>query len=330
MFILAFYFAGVCQVWANSHYLTFDGQTYNFINNCSYYLVKEMVTKYNLTIIVKYDCDTSNSTYCPRSLIVLYGSSHLVFTQLETSELAVSSDTNFYSFGFFSHSISCLLCLFWRHCLDNHFLLMLCNAGEHCIQFKIVTFLKKMNLSIFEAQVLYKKCIRTQLKSVLKWTYLVNYIVQVHTKKSFQQFKYSRHAICSLHPWTRWHDALLGSNSSVLCSLSSSYRCIWIKDACTPPGPLVSCTSQAQAWRSHWFYQQSILRWSTLAQQLPSNFQRTSLVGKLRDSVVSSWTSAMNYWVIKYYSKLSQNPSYCLIVGFRDLPPLKGHLLSNQ
>uniref|UniRef100_H3CHD2 Uncharacterized protein n=1 Tax=Tetraodon nigroviridis TaxID=99883 RepID=H3CHD2_TETNG len=75
----------VCNVWSNSHYLTFDGLQYDFKKNCTYYLVKEIHTKYNLTITVKYDCADSNSSFCPRTLTVIYGSNTVVFSQLETS-----------------------------------------------------------------------------------------------------------------------------------------------------------------------------------------------------------------------------------------------------
>lgn len=80
-----FNFAGVCNAWTNSHYLTFDGLHYDFRKNCSYYLVKEIRTKYNLTITVKYDCDDSKSSFCPRTLTVIYKSSNVVFSQLGTS-----------------------------------------------------------------------------------------------------------------------------------------------------------------------------------------------------------------------------------------------------
>uniref|UniRef100_A0A674NK34 VWFD domain-containing protein n=1 Tax=Takifugu rubripes TaxID=31033 RepID=A0A674NK34_TAKRU len=75
----------VCNVWNDNHYLTFDGQSYDFKKNCSYYLVKEIITKYNLTVTVKYDCDESNSSTCPRTLTVKYGSNKVVFSQLQTS-----------------------------------------------------------------------------------------------------------------------------------------------------------------------------------------------------------------------------------------------------
>uniref|UniRef100_A0A8C5NAB7 Intestinal mucin-like protein n=1 Tax=Gouania willdenowi TaxID=441366 RepID=A0A8C5NAB7_GOUWI len=75
----------VCSVWSKSHFLTFDGKTYTFSETCSYYLVKEIITKYNLTIIVNHNCDTSESSFCSMDLIVVYKSSTIRFSQIKTS-----------------------------------------------------------------------------------------------------------------------------------------------------------------------------------------------------------------------------------------------------
>ncbi|TNM90496.1 hypothetical protein fugu_002785, partial [Takifugu bimaculatus] len=86
----------VCNVWNDNHYLTFDGQSYDFKKNCSYYLVKEIITKYNLTVTVKYDCDEPNSSTCPRTLTVKYGSNKVVFSQLQTSLMVHVNDKRRY------------------------------------------------------------------------------------------------------------------------------------------------------------------------------------------------------------------------------------------
>uniref|UniRef100_A0A4W6CZY1 VWFD domain-containing protein n=1 Tax=Lates calcarifer TaxID=8187 RepID=A0A4W6CZY1_LATCA len=76
----------VCSVMGGSQYMTFDGETYDFKENCSYYLVKEIITKYNLTIIVNnHDCDPSDGSFCPQALIVIYQSYKVVFTSLKSS-----------------------------------------------------------------------------------------------------------------------------------------------------------------------------------------------------------------------------------------------------
>ncbi|XP_035538107.1 intestinal mucin-like protein [Morone saxatilis] len=79
----------VCSGIGGSH-TTFDGKTYSFSKNCSYYLVKEIITKYNLTIIVNYnDCDSSD-TFCSQALIVIYKSYMIVLTQLMISGKATN------------------------------------------------------------------------------------------------------------------------------------------------------------------------------------------------------------------------------------------------
>uniref|UniRef100_A0A3B5L9S0 VWFD domain-containing protein n=1 Tax=Xiphophorus couchianus TaxID=32473 RepID=A0A3B5L9S0_9TELE len=75
----------VCNVWSGSNYMTFDGQMYNFQQNCSYYLVKEIISKHNLTITRSNNCDPSDSTFCPLALSVTYQSVKAVLTQVKTS-----------------------------------------------------------------------------------------------------------------------------------------------------------------------------------------------------------------------------------------------------
>ncbi|XP_075325255.1 intestinal mucin-like protein [Odontesthes bonariensis] len=81
----------VCSVWSGSHYMTFDGKSYSFSENCSHYLVREIISKYNLTIIKSHDhCDPSDSTFCPLALIVTYQSFKVVLTQVMTSGTATN------------------------------------------------------------------------------------------------------------------------------------------------------------------------------------------------------------------------------------------------
>ncbi|XP_053177615.1 mucin-2-like [Scomber japonicus] len=77
----------VCSVWGGSTYNTFDGKSYRFNKDCSYYLVKEIITKYNLTITLnKHDCDPSDNTFCTQALTVTYQSYEVVLTRrLKTS-----------------------------------------------------------------------------------------------------------------------------------------------------------------------------------------------------------------------------------------------------
>ena len=62
-------------------YLTFDGELYNFNHNCSYYAIKEIIPKYNLTVIVNNRlCSKEDPTFCPQALIVNYKQYTIVLT----------------------------------------------------------------------------------------------------------------------------------------------------------------------------------------------------------------------------------------------------------
>lgn len=94
MYNVNYHPAGMCMVWSESNYMTFDGQYFTFDKNCSYYLVKEIISKFNLTVIRSHDCDPSESTFCPLALTIMYQSLSVVLTQTETSgtaAVAVSS-----------------------------------------------------------------------------------------------------------------------------------------------------------------------------------------------------------------------------------------------
>ncbi|XP_036837674.1 intestinal mucin-like protein [Oncorhynchus mykiss] len=77
----------VCSGWGGSHYMTFDGVYYNFQENCSYTLVKEINFKYNLTIIVdNHYCGNADSGFCPQSLIIHYKSYEVILTQQRSGD----------------------------------------------------------------------------------------------------------------------------------------------------------------------------------------------------------------------------------------------------
>lgn len=115
--------AGLCTVWSGSNFVTFDGQFFTFDENCTYYLVKEIISKYNLTIIRRPDCDPSESIFCPLAMTITYQSTEVVLTQTETSgtpTIAVSSHFKKHDF-ILTYYISlkhtdknCLLSLFHR------------------------------------------------------------------------------------------------------------------------------------------------------------------------------------------------------------------------
>ncbi|XP_045069570.1 intestinal mucin-like protein, partial [Coregonus clupeaformis] len=77
----------VCSGWGGSHYMTFDGVYYNFQENCSYTLMKEINLKYNLTIIVdNHYCGNADSGFCPQSLLIHYKSYEVILTQQRSGE----------------------------------------------------------------------------------------------------------------------------------------------------------------------------------------------------------------------------------------------------
>uniref|UniRef100_A0A3Q2DBP3 VWFD domain-containing protein n=1 Tax=Cyprinodon variegatus TaxID=28743 RepID=A0A3Q2DBP3_CYPVA len=75
----------VCSVLSGSYYTTFDGQMYNSQQNCSCYLVKEIISKYNLTITRSNECDPTDTTFCPLALTITYQSLVIVLTQIKSS-----------------------------------------------------------------------------------------------------------------------------------------------------------------------------------------------------------------------------------------------------
>lgn len=73
--------------------MTFDGKTYTFPEKCSYYLVKEIISKHNLTITINRSCGSSDGALCPPTLTVQY-KSHLVVLTQDSLGNKVSTDSN--------------------------------------------------------------------------------------------------------------------------------------------------------------------------------------------------------------------------------------------
>ncbi|GAB1292922.1 Mucin 5, subtype B, tracheobronchial [Apodemus speciosus] len=77
-----------CSGWGHSHYLTFDGTSYSFLDNCTSVLMREIHPRHgNLTILAhSYYCGaTANVTSCPRALSVYYNSTEIILTITTTS-----------------------------------------------------------------------------------------------------------------------------------------------------------------------------------------------------------------------------------------------------
>ncbi|KAG7468762.1 intestinal mucin [Solea senegalensis] len=73
----------MCTVWSAQNYKTFDGKTYNFNKNCTYYLVKESINQYNLSVMVNnHECDPSTGQICQQDVIVEYKNTEVLLTRL--------------------------------------------------------------------------------------------------------------------------------------------------------------------------------------------------------------------------------------------------------
>ncbi|XP_032405476.1 mucin-2-like [Xiphophorus hellerii] len=67
-----------CKGWGDHHYSTFDGLSYKYHGNCSYYLMKEIAPRDDLEMYIDdIHCDPFEDPSCPQSLNVNYGAEHI-------------------------------------------------------------------------------------------------------------------------------------------------------------------------------------------------------------------------------------------------------------
>ncbi|XP_053417590.1 mucin-5B [Nycticebus coucang] len=104
-----------CSGWGDSHYSTFDGSTYSFLDNCTYVLVREIHPRHgNLSILLDghYCGASATPPRCPRALIVHYESMDIVLTTTTVrgkEESLVLFDHVRVSRGFTKHGVSVIL-----------------------------------------------------------------------------------------------------------------------------------------------------------------------------------------------------------------------------
>ncbi|KAM6159453.1 mucin-5B [Rhynchocyon petersi] len=78
----------ICTGWGNSHYSTFDGTSYSFLDNCTYVLLREIHPRLgNLSVLIdNYYCpaDPAEATHCSRALLIYYLSTEVVLTVIKS------------------------------------------------------------------------------------------------------------------------------------------------------------------------------------------------------------------------------------------------------
>ncbi|XP_012888812.1 PREDICTED: mucin-5B [Dipodomys ordii] len=77
---------GSCSGWGKSHYRTFDGTSYSFLDNCAYILMREIRPQWgNLSVIIhNHYCGVATNGPCPRALQVNLGSTEIILTTTTT------------------------------------------------------------------------------------------------------------------------------------------------------------------------------------------------------------------------------------------------------
>uniref|UniRef100_A0AAQ5ZCP1 Uncharacterized protein n=1 Tax=Amphiprion ocellaris TaxID=80972 RepID=A0AAQ5ZCP1_AMPOC len=84
----------ICYGWGDPHYVTFDGTYYGFQGNCSYWLVKEILPKYNFNVMINNSyCGAADGLSCPQSITVFYDSFKIFITQKDINGIFTNQVT---------------------------------------------------------------------------------------------------------------------------------------------------------------------------------------------------------------------------------------------
>ncbi|XP_077355012.1 mucin 5e [Festucalex cinctus] len=79
----------VCELYGDPHYVSFQGVPFNFLDECSYILMEEMLPRHRLTIAVaNFDCNLSGS--CAKGIILHYGNNTARLTVTTSSAVEAS------------------------------------------------------------------------------------------------------------------------------------------------------------------------------------------------------------------------------------------------
>lgn len=89
-------FPGQCDLSGQSHYISFQGVTFNFLNQCTYALVEERTPRHNLTIAVdNFNCVPGLQESCAKDIILRYQSNVAKLSIVpHLSEVQVGNNTN--------------------------------------------------------------------------------------------------------------------------------------------------------------------------------------------------------------------------------------------